>query len=108
MELAGAVAKIPDRHASLVEYAHEQVVHRRILRIPEVTATLDLATATAYQNDGQVVMGMRIRVAETAAVDDHGMIEQVSVAIGSRFQLLQQVGERLHQMGVDLGDVIDL
>jgi len=73
-----------------------------------VAAALDLAPAAAQQHDGQVMVRVRIRVAEAAAVDDHGMIEQVAVAVGCRFQLVQPVGEGLDQVGVDLGDVIDL
>ena len=43
-----------------------------------------------------MIVLMPVAVAEAAAVDDHGMIEQRAVAFLGRLQLAQEVAELLH------------
>src|SRR6266581_189419 len=108
IELARAVAKIIDGDTGLIQQIHQKIIQRRVLRIPEVAPALDPACGAADQNGRQIVVCMRIGVAEAAAVDDHRMVEEAAVAVGRRFHFLHQVGEGLDKMSVDLGDVVDL
>ena len=48
-------------------------------------------------------MIMRIRVTHRAAIEHHGMIQQGSVALRDRLQLLEQVGERGDMIPVQYG-----
>ena len=69
---------------------------------------LDLAGRAAREHQGKVVMGVRIAVANAAAVKNHGMIEKSAIAVGRRIQLLQKVGKALHVKFVDLHGLGDL
>ena len=54
------------------------------------------------------MVGVAIAVRQAAPVDDHGVVEQGAVAVGRRAKLADEVGELLHVVAVDLGDVGDL
>ena len=78
------------------------------LAILQVPAALQLARAAAQHGSRQFVVRVDVGVAQAAAVENQAVIQQVAVAIRRVLQLLQEVGERLHQVRVDLGDVGDL
>ena len=48
---AGTVAKFLDRHTDLLEQRHVEIVHRRVLREPQMTSTLQLPGATAHDHE---------------------------------------------------------
>ena len=56
----------------------------------------------------QRIARVLIRIAHAAAVEDQRVIEQRAVAVGRRVQLLQELGEQLDVVGVDLGDLGDV
>src|SRR5438046_6363978 len=50
---------------------------------------------------------MRVSVAQRAAVQDRGMIEQRTVSVRHSFQTLDKPGEQLDMEDVDLRDLLD-
>src|SRR5262245_65574916 len=53
-------------------------------------------------------MRVEVAVADAAAVYDQRMVEQIAVAVGRRFQPLQQIAEELDVLLVDLRYLGDL
>ena len=56
----------------------------------------------------EVVVLVAVSIGKTAAVRDHRVIQQRAVAFLHRFELVQQVGELLDVIAVDLRDLFDL
>ena len=69
---------------------------------------LDGAAALAGEEDGQIVVVVAVAVADAAAVDDHGVVEEGPVAFADRFELAQQVSELLDVESVDLPELLVL
>src|ERR1039457_2610531 len=82
-----------------------QVGHGGV-RIDDLTAGGKLTVPAAQYDRRQIAVAVDVPVAQTAAVDDHGVIEQRSIAILNRLEPVDEVGELLHVMDVDLGDLL--
>src|SRR5690242_915638 len=91
--LSRAVAQLFGMDAGLVQHGQQQVGHRSLTGITDVTATLDLARCTAGQEQRQIVVRVRIAIRNAAAVQDLGMVEQAAVAVARLGELLQHVPE---------------
>ena len=68
-------------HASFGKHCEQQIIHGRLFGEDHVPAPFDLAARAAREHDGQVVVCVGVAVADAAAVDDQGMIQQGAVAI---------------------------
>src|SRR5262245_29130686 len=65
----------------LAEHGKQQVRHRRVLRITDVPSAFETARRTAGQKDGKRGVIVLIAVTHRAAVEHHGMVEKIAVAI---------------------------
>ena len=97
----GAVADPVAVNAQAVEQGQEQVGHRRAVRVPQVAPTAQRAVSTAGHQRRQVVVGVRVGIAQAAAVDDHRVVEQRSVLVLRVPQLAEEVGQHRHVVAVD-------
>src|SRR5688500_18784904 len=79
-DFPGTVAERLHLDADFVEHAEEQIGHRGFVR-RDVTSSLDSAVSAAHENHGQRCVIMSVSVTHRAAVENHGMIQQVTVAI---------------------------
>src|SRR6185503_3166626 len=100
-QLPGAVAQLRDRHTHVIEHGHEQVGHRRVRCVVEAVAGLELAVQLARQQDGQVLVTMKVSVAHAAAKQNRAVVEQRAVAVRRVAHPLQEVVEETHVMRVD-------
>ncbi len=64
------------------------------------------SAAAAGQQHRQIVVVMAVAIANAAAVNDHGVIEQGAIAIGRGFHLLQESSELLHVVLINGGHFI--
>ena len=69
---------------------------------------LEPARAAADQQDRQVVVRVLVPVAHAAAVEERRVIQEVAVAVGRRPEPLEEAGEELQMVRVDLGFLGDL
>ena len=53
------------------------------------------SAAPAGQHGRKILVQVAVAIAKPTAVDDHGMIEQGSVAVARGFQLVEKIGELL-------------
>ena len=90
----------------LVEHRQQQVRHVRVLREPQMPAALQLPGRAAREDDRQRAEVVLVAVAQRAAVEDQRVIEQRAVAVRRRLQLLEEVGELRHVVGVQLRELI--
>ena len=72
----------------------------------QVPARLDAAATAAQQNDRQIVVVVAVAVADAAAVHHHAVVQQRPLPFRGRGELLDQVGEQLDVVPVDLGDLL--
>ena len=70
VERPGGVAELVDVHAQLVEQRDVQVRQRRALRIADVAVARDPGRLAANQRDRQVVVEVRVAVADRRAVEE--------------------------------------
>ena len=84
LEHAGAISQRLDRHAEFRQHRKLQVGQRRFFGNPEVSPTLDGASAATGHQDRQVDVRVLIAVANSTAVLDHHMVEERTVAIRRR------------------------
>ena len=71
-------------------------------------APLDLVPRATGQQDRQIVRRMNAAVAQSAAIKNHGMIQQRAITVRRRSQFLQVMREQCGMKNVDLGDLCDL
>ena len=93
-----------DFHAHAIHERQPQIAHRRAGRIFDVPAGIDRAAAAAGQNRRAIVMVVANPIAVAVSQQDHRIIEQRFVPFLDRLHLLQEVGELLHDVVVDLAD----
>ena len=74
----------------------------------QVLPALDLAVALAQDHVGQRIVVVQVAVAHVAAVQDDRMIQQRAVAILRGRQLLDELGEHLRVVVLDLHQALDL
>ena len=85
----------------------QQIVERRAVRILEVATRLDRSTAAAGQHDRQMIVRVRIAVAQTAAVQHHAVIKQRPLPLANGAELCHEIGVLRDKIAVDdpqLGD----
>src|SRR5438132_8244315 len=87
LDAAVAVAERVDRDADLVEHRQDQVRHRRVIRILEMTAALVIAGRASDDEIRQREMVVLVAVAHVAAVEDERVIEERAVAVLNRVEL---------------------
>ena len=101
--LRRCLEKDPERRLRHIGDAME---HRRVRRVAQVAAALQLARRAAGEDDRQRIEVVLVAVAQAAAVEHHRVIEQRAVAVGRRLQLLEEVAEHLHVIAVDHGELV--
>jgi len=104
-ELADAVTEIFYRDTELVEECQVEVGKRRLPGVPEMAPAFDLPGRASRHQNGQVRVQVIIAVADAAAVNNGNMVEKRSIAIGSGAQFAQEIGELLHVIVVDPGQL---
>src|SRR5580658_32037 len=90
--------------ADLIEHAAKNVGQRRFVLVNDVASTLDPATATAAKKYGQGAVVMHVAVADTGAIEQHGIVEQIAVAVRGVAKLAEEIGDLLDVASVDAGD----
>src|SRR5438477_5344140 len=95
-------------HAQLVEHRQMQIRQRRTGGIAKMTPARELAGSATHQQDREVVRIVRVAVTHAGAVDERDMIEQGTVAVGSRVQPVQEVPEQARVKAVDLQELRQL
>ena len=105
---AGAVAEAVERgDAHVVEHVQIEIAHRRFRGLQELPR-IEAATAVSGDDDRKVRMGVAVSIRISAAVNDHGVVEdRVSVGIFFGFQRGEEPGELRDVEAVDLGDFLD-
>ena len=89
-----------DVHTELIRYPEPEVRYRRLGLLQQMT--MARAGQSADRNQRQRVGGVCVAVAHAGAVKDQRVIEQGAVAIGRALQLLDEFGELLRVIEVDL------
>src|SRR4029434_637838 len=74
----------------------------------DVAAGAYRPAAAASQKDREVVVVVRIAVAQAGTVDDHAVVEQRAVALAHRLELVEEVGELPRVERVDLRELFDV
>ena len=92
-------------YSYLVEQAEMEIGQWDWLLVLDVASSLQLARSAAGDKYRQVHVIMHIGVAHSAAEKVYRMVQQRSVAVGSRFQFVEEVGEEGHVIGIDLGQL---
>ena len=90
LDLSVAVAQLLGGDAHAVQQRQVQVGHGGV-RIDDVTAGGKLTVPAAQYDRRQIAVAVDVPVAQTAAVDDHGVIEQRSIAILNRLEPVDEV-----------------
>ena len=76
--------------STFVEHRDAEIHERRVFRIPDVPAALQLTAGVAGEDDRQLERRVAIAVAHAGAVDEQRVIEQRAVAVGGVAHLLEQ------------------
>src|SRR5437867_8808540 len=103
-----ALAEVVGWHAGLVQHRDHEIRQRRARLHFHVAVPLEPARAAADQQDRQVVVRVLVPVAHAAAVEERRVIQEVAVAVGRRPEPLEEAGEELQMVRVDLGFLGDL
>jgi len=86
-----------------IEQAEQQVPGRdRHARVGEMPVAFQLAVRAAHEHVGHVFVAMLIGVAHVAAVENQRMIQQRPVTVRSLGHPLDQMGQHLDVILVDL------
>ena len=76
--------------------------------MPDVASAVDAGRLAADEGDRQVVVEVRVAVADAGAVEEQRVVEHHAVALRHRRQLLDQVRELLEVVLVDLVQPLEL
>src|SRR5216684_240384 len=107
-EPAGAVAEFFGRHAQILEDRHMKVRERRPFRMSHVPAAFDPRVLAADECDRQVVVKVRVAVADAGAVQEQRVVQHLPLTLRKRAQLLDEVGKLLHVELVNLVQPLEL
>lgn len=75
-ESSGTVAEEIGGGTHTVEHGQEEVVHGGIVGVREVTPGFDGAVSASREYEWEIVVGVAVTVAESAAAENHGAIEE--------------------------------
>src|SRR5690606_20461339 len=78
--------------AHVVEAGDEQGAERRLPRVVDEAALLEIAVGAAGEHDESVLDRVSIALAELVPVDDERVVPERAVAVGRRLQEVVQVG----------------
>ena len=101
-----AVAERVHPDIQLIENRQQEIRHRRLGSVPKMTAPLQFARSPADNKQWKRFMVVLIAVAHRAAVQQDGMIEQVTVAIRRGLQLIEQIGEDADVVAIQNGKAV--
>src|SRR3954468_9882783 len=101
-QTAVAVAELLHRHSHLLEDGRVQVGERRALRMTDVAAALEAGGLAADQRDRQVVVEVRVAVADPGAVEEQRVVQHHPVAFRDGRELLHEIPELAEVILVDL------
>src|SRR5262245_7729770 len=71
-------------------------------------ASFDRARSAAHDESWKGAVGMPVAVADASAEEQDRVVEQRSLAVGRRLQLLKVVGEEFDVIGLDLRALLHL
>ena len=77
----GAVTKVLCRNPGLVQNAQQEIGHRRVFCVGEMTSALEATSSTACHQARKIRVLMQISVSDSTAIYDHRMIEQGPIAV---------------------------
>ena len=81
---------------------HVEVGQRRSLRVTNIATALDARGLPANQRNRQIVVEMRIAVADAGTVQEQCVVEHRAVALGQLRKPVDQIGKLPHVILVDL------
>src|SRR5262245_22345350 len=90
LESSVGIAETLERHAHFVEQGRPEIRQRRTRRESQMTSTPYL-TASACEQKGEIVVIVKIAVADARPVNDHRVIQQRAVAVGRRPHFLEEL-----------------
>ena len=73
-----------------------------------MAAGFELAVGTACEDDGDVLGGVGVAIADAGAEEDHGVVEDIGATFGKALHLLEKVGELGAVPGVDTLVLVEL
>ena len=73
-----------------------------------MTAALEVAAAAAHDRQGQVDVRVGVTVRQTRAIEQQGVVQQRTVAVRRRPELVQEVAEEFRLVGIELGIPVHL
>ena len=89
VQLTVAVSDEFRTHTRLIEHRHIKIRHRRTLRIHDVSPRRHAAITAPRQHHRQILMGMRIAIADRARIDKERVVQQRAIAVLRGLQLLK-------------------
>src|SRR5258708_39131845 len=92
-QLAGAVADAVSGDADSFEHREVEICHGRLAAQADVAARGEGSAATASQADRQVVVTIRVAIADPCAIDNHAVITHRALAFPHGSQFFEAIGK---------------
>src|SRR5215203_5422434 len=105
---SSAIDEDVQMHADLVEQRQMKVCQRRRVLVSDVAAALEPRASSTSDDDRQVRVIVNVGISHAAAEQIERVIEQRSIAIWRRLELLDEIREQRHVVRVDLGELHQL
>src|SRR5712671_1871265 len=102
VHLARTVTDLFNADPHVLQNRHVEVRQRRALRITNIATALDARGLAANQRNREIVVEMRIAVADAGPIQEQCVVEHRAVALGQLRQLVDQIRELPHVILVDL------
>src|SRR5216684_4430018 len=83
LELALTVTEMVHRNAQHVQHTEVQIRHWRAGWIPEMAPPFELTRTAAQQKSREILVRMKIAVADARSIDDHAVVQQGAIAVRS-------------------------
>src|SRR5206468_7653854 len=87
---SSTISNFFDRQTDFIQHRHEQIRHRCIVWIFDVTSTLHIPCGTSNNCHRKSHMVMEVWIAETATNEEKRVVEQVAVTLGNRLESVEQ------------------
>src|SRR5262245_32204968 len=108
IDLAGAVPERLGTHAQLLQQREVQIRERGTLRIANVAGAPDPRGFATNHRDRQIVVEVRVAIADPRPVEEQRVIEHRGVAFTHRRQFFHKIRKLLNVVLVDLVQAFEL
>jgi len=107
-ETPGAVTETVAMDIELVEDTQQQVARwHRLGRVGKMTSAFQATVVATEQDMRHIIVQMLVRITHVAAVQHQRVIQQAAVAVIGVLQLVDEVGQHLDVILVDLRELVD-